>query len=297
MSLGSVLNVAIGLFFTYLVLSLIGTAVHEAAASLSLARGRLLKSGLRTLLSDGTSGSMAPLFEKVFGHGLIQGLSKTRLPSYLPSRTFSLALFDALSDKGEGTLFSQIERGVAQLPPGYAKQSLTTFLIAAGGDIEAFRTRVETWFDDSMDRLSGVYKRWAQLIHFLFGFLVAVAFNVDSMNITNVLWHNADKRDAIAVQAQSFVASHADVAGGASPNLSDILNTLQGLPVPMGWTPEQLHRPNPSAWLFSLTGWLVTGFAISLGAPFWFDLLQNLMNINVRGAGPKPASTSGSQAS
>jgi hypothetical protein len=145
-----------------------------------------------------------------------------------------------------------------------------------------------------MDRLSGVYKRWAQLIHFLFGFLVAVAFNVDSMNITNVLWHNADKRDAIAVQAQSFVASHASVAGGASPNLSETINTLQDLPVPMGWTPEQLHRPNPSAWVFSLTGWLVTGFAISLGAPFWFDLLQNLMNINVRGAGPKPASTSGS---
>src|ERR1700737_3728352 len=172
MSLGNVLNVAIGLFFTYLVLSLIGTAVHEAAASLSLSRGRLLRSGLCTLLSDGAHGGMAALFDKVFGHGLIQGLSKTRLPSYVPSRTFSLALFDALSDKGEGTLFSQIERGVAQMPPGYAKQSLTTFLVAAGGDIDAFRARVETWFDDSMDRLSGVYKRWAQLIHFLFGFMV-----------------------------------------------------------------------------------------------------------------------------
>ena len=298
MSLGSVLNVAIGLFFTYLVLSLIGTAVHEAAASLSLSRGRLLKSGLRTLLNDGAMGGVAALFEKVFGHGLIQGLSKTRLPSYLPSRTFSLALFDALSDKGEGTLFSQIERGVAQLSPCYAKESLTTFLIAAGGDIDAFRSRVETWFDDSMDRLSGVYKRWAQLIHFLFGFMVAIAFNVDSMNITSVLWHSADRREAIAAQAQSFVASHAGVPNSAAaPNLSDTISQLQGLPVPLGWTPELLHRSDPSAWAFSLAGWLVTGFAISLGAPFWFDLLQNLMNINVRGAGPKPVSTSSSQTS
>jgi hypothetical protein len=295
MSLGNVLNVAIGLFFTYLVLSLIGTAVHEAAASLSLSRGRLLRNGLRTLLDDGAAGGVAALFEKVFGHGLIQGLSKTRLPSYVPSRTFSLALFDALSDKGEGTLFSQIERGVAQLPPGYAKQSLTTFLIAASGDIEAFRKQAETWFDDSMDRLSGVYKRWAQLIHFLFGFMVAASFNVDSMNITSVLWHSADKREAIAMQAQSFVASHAQVASSAPPDLSQAINQLQSLPVPIGWTPELLHRTDPSAWLFSLTGWLVTGFAISLGAPFWFDLLQKLMNINVRGAGPKPVSTSGSQ--
>jgi hypothetical protein len=297
MSLGNVLNVAIGLFFTYLVLSLIGTAVHEAAASLSLSRGRLLRSGLRTLLSDGAPGGMAALFDKVFGHGLIQGLSKTRLPSYVPSRTFSLALFDALSDKGEGTLFSQIERGVAQMPPSYAKESLTTFLVAAGGDIDAFRARVETWFDDSMDRLSGVYKRWAQLIHFLFGFMVAVAFNVDSMNITSVLWHSPDTRAAIAVQAQSFMASHAEVSGGASPNLSEAINRVQDLPVPLGWTHELLHRSDPSAWVFSLAGWLVTGFAISLGAPFWFDLLQNLMNINVRGAGPKPVSTSSSQTS
>lgn len=297
MSLGNVLNVAIGLFFTYLVLSLIGTAVHEAAASLSLSRGRLLKKGLRTLLNDGAAGGVAALFDKVFGHGLIQGLSKTRLPSYVPSRTFSLALFDALSDKGEGTLFSQIERGVAQLPPGYAKQSLTTFLIAAAGDLEALRRRVETWFDDSMDRLSGIYKRWAQLIHFLFGLMVAILFNVDSINIAGVLWHSADKREAIAMQAQSFVTSHAELANEAAPNVSETINLLQNLPVPLGWTPELLHRTDPSAWLFSLTGWLVTGFAISLGAPFWFDLLQKLMNINVRGAGPKPASTSGAQAS
>jgi hypothetical protein len=296
MSLGNVLNVAIGLFFTYLILSLISTAVHEAAASLSLARGRLLKDGLRRLLSDGATGSMAALFDKVFGHGLIQGLSKTSLPSYVPSRTFSLALFDALSDKGEGTLFSKIEQGVAQMPAGYAKQSLTTFLVTAGGDIEAFRARVETWFDDSMDRLSGIYKRWSQLIHFLFGFFVAILFNVDSINITSVLWHSTDKRAALAAQAQSFIASHPAVANGSPPDLSGLVSQLQDLPVPIGWTSELLHR-TPSLWLLALAGWLVTAFAISLGAPFWFDLLQKLLNINVRGAGPKPVSTSGSQTS
>jgi hypothetical protein len=296
MSLGNVLNVAIGLFFTYLILSLISTAVHEAAASLSLARGRLLKDGLRRLLSDGATGDVGALFEKVFGHGLIQGLSKTSLPSYVPSRTFSLALFDALSDDGEGTLFSQIEQGVAKMPAGYAKQSLTTFLVNAAGDIEALRARVETWFDDAMDRLSGTYKRWAQLIHFMFGLGVAIVFNVDSLNITSVLWHSADKRDALAAQAQSFIASHPASSGGA-PDLSSLITQLQGLPVPLGWTPELWHRSDLSLWLLSLAGWLVTAFAISLGAPFWFDLLQKLLNINVRGAGPKPASTSGAQAS
>jgi len=296
MSLGNVLNVAIGLFFTYLILSLISTAVHEAAASLSLARGRLLKHGLRRLLSDGATGNRGALFDKVFGHGLIQGLSRTSLPSYVPSRTFCLALFDALSENGAGTLFSQIEHGIATMPAGYAKQSLTTFLANSGGDIAALRARVESWFDDAMDRLTGTYKRWAQLIHFLFGLLVAILFNVDSLNITSVLWHSSDKRAALAAQAQNFMAAH-PAAGGGAPDLSSLITQLQDLPVPLGWTQQLWHRTDLLLWLLSLAGWLVTAFAISLGAPFWFDLLQKLLNINVRGAGPRPASTSGSQAS
>lgn len=285
MSLGNILNVGIGLFFTYLILSLLGTAVHEAAASVSLMRGRMLRQGLRQLLSDGVPTQQAALFNKVFGHGLVQSLSKSGLPSYLPTASFSLALFDALSDKSESTLFSQIERGVALLPPGFAKQTLTTFLVDAGGDLDAVRKRVDSWFDDSMDRLSGVYRRRSQLIHFLFGFLVAIVFNVDSINIANVLWHNTDARDAVALQAQSFVTTHTAVDNGATPDVSQALQELQRLPVPMGWTGAAAKRA-AGDWVYAVVGWLVTGFAISLGAPFWFDLLQKI--VNIRGAGPKP---------
>ena len=100
---------------------------------------------------------------------------------------------------------------------------------------------------------------------------------------------------ALAAQAQSFIASHPATA--TAPDLSPLITQLQNLPVPLGWTPELWHRSDLTLWLLSLAGWLVTAFAISLGAPFWFDLLQKLLNINVRGAGPKPASTSDTQAS
>ncbi len=45
----------------------------------------------------------------------------------------------------------------------------------------------------------------------------------------------------------------------------------------------------PSAFglLAKLAGWLITAVAVSLGAPFWFDLINKLASI--RGAGPKPA--------
>ena len=38
--------------------------------------------------------------------------------------------------------------------------------------------------------------------------------------------------------------------------------------------------------MWSLLGWIITAFAISLGAQFWFDLLTKF--VNLRAAGPKP---------
>jgi hypothetical protein len=45
--------------------------------------------------------------------------------------------------------------------------------------------------------------------------------------------------------------------------------------------------PNPNVGLLSkLAGWIITAAAVSQGAPFWFDLLQKL--VNMRLAGKKP---------
>lgn len=39
--------------------------------------------------------------------------------------------------------------------------------------------------------------------------------------------------------------------------------------------------------LMRLTGWLITGLAVSLGAPFWFDLLQRFVSLRGAGRGPR----------
>lgn len=41
------------------------------------------------------------------------------------------------------------------------------------------------------------------------------------------------------------------------------------------------------AWLRAIVGWFLTALAVSMGAPFWFDLLSKFLN--VRGAGIRPA--------
>jgi hypothetical protein len=283
MSLGNVLNVAIGLIFTFLILGLLGTSVHEAAASLCRSRARLLRNGLQRLLSNGAASG--PLFQKVFGHSLVQSLSANGLPSYVPADSFCMALFDSLSDAGEGPRFAQIERGILALPDGPTRQSLRTFIVEAGGDLEALRTHVEAWFKDAMDRLSGIYRRRSQAIHLGFGLFVAVGFNVDSIRIAEVLWQNPGKQQAIVSIAQNYAVANQGIP--ATVSTQQAMDQLAQLPIPMGW--QTFIAPHSAlSWLYPLMGWLVTGFAMSLGAPFWFDLLQKVMNINVRGTAPKP---------
>ena len=317
MSLGVALDVAIGLIFTYLLLGLLASALQEFWAGWRNLRGEHLRRAVEEMLDGKLSGS---IFGQVFGHGLVQGLMPPgKIPSYVPARNFALALFDVLSTGSHAPLFGQIESAVAMLPQGDSKQSLTTLVKQAGGDIDKLRAGVEKWFDDTMDRTSGIYKRQTQLFAFGLGLVIAVGLNVDSIHIAQTLWTNGDARAAIVARAQQYVASTPDPAGTKDP-AAYARCALDQLPLPIGWATQQpsaTGSATPSAaspcaegtsasskthyspqisqvlsdmlsergvWLF--IGWLITGCAVSLGAPFWFDMLKNVFN--VRAAGPKP---------
>ena len=343
MSLGTVLDVVIGLVFTYLLLGIIASGFQELWVAIINKRGRELQKAIFDLLSGTGRLSLGGM---VFDHALVFGLSPgSRRPSYVPARNFALALMETLRAGGRGPVFSEVEKAVAALPAGNAKQSLTTFVAEAAGDVEALRKSIETWFDDAMDRVSGVYKRYTQCFTLLFGLAAAILFNVDSINLAYTLWTNGPLRDAAVAEAQQYVDARQkqDAAGAlgaaagrggnqavpgerakepATPadvtarqpsadaaktraqtekNIRDAAALLNKLPV--GWVAtgdEAKNGKQPSAWqlfearLFAadgsggwmVLGWLVTALATSLGAPFWFDALSNLLRL--RNTGPKP---------
>lgn len=76
-----------------------------------------------------------------------------------------------------------------------------------------------------------------------------------------------------------------------------VLGRLEALKAPIGWNdlPRAVNGKPPttgdwsSFWLFKVAGLLATGFAVSLGAPFWFDTLTRVSSL--RSAGPRPKKT------
>lgn len=315
MSLGIVLDVAIGLAFTYLLLSIMVSGLQEIFTNFISLRGKKLRGGIAALLA-GSKGGVAStdLFDKVFGHALISDLATNRLPSYVPARNFSMALFEALKKDGsQDPLIKQIEQGIASLPEGSAKQSLTAFVTQAAGDVATLQKRVETWFDDGMDRVSGTYRRFSQYFTLGCGLVIAILINVDSITLARTLWTDPTIRAVLVGAAQQYEdeAKTAPTAD-AKAKADEARCRLAFLPLPIGWrdtqaiveackagkTPndaidissaaslfyDRVFKSGSGLWL--VVGWFVTALAVSFGAPFWFAALQDLFKI--RNAGPKP---------
>jgi hypothetical protein len=315
MSLGIVLDVAIGLAFTYLLMAIIVSGLVEVLAGWRKWRGKSLRDGIAGLLDAGDHPLLDQLFKDVFAHGLVADLSRKGLPSYVPSRNFAMALLDVLKPDGStGTAFSRIQFGIQKLPAGTVKQALSTFVEHAAGDAEALQKRIESWFDDSMDRLTGEYKRHTQAWMIGLALVAAVVLNVDSISLARTLWTDPAVRSAMVGAAQQYVDRNGQAtAADAQQKLQDARCALEKLPLPIGWTlqtPKKMDPPptceavalqitdfqdvmqavkerlSSNAWIWMIVGWVLTALAVSFGAPFWFDALKNLLNM--RNAGPKP---------
>ena len=320
-----ILDVAIGLIFIFLLLSLVVTAFNELVAAWLKRRSKNLRSGIVRLLGD------EKLAQSVYDHPLITSLSQssTRMPSYIPSRTFVLAVLDGLTKVGSPPPANaqDVEAALAKLPPeqqGLAT-ALTVLLHDAGGNMDEFKKGLEQWFDNSMERVSGWYKRQTQWILLAMAVGVTIWANADAIALANTLYRDPTVRSALAAQAENYAkqqaaqdqpASTAHVDGpppppadppsaeeefdAASTKFDASVGAIRGLTIPLGWkaptNTDSNDKRDPLPWsptAIELTvirhglGWLLTALAISLGAPFWFDMLNKVVSIRAAGKAPE----------
>ena len=185
-----------------------------------------------------------------------------------------------------------------------ARTPLLRMMTDAEGDRDKFRGSLEHWYDDTMDRVSGWYKRYVQRIILVITIMLVACLNVDTINIAQVLWRLPTERAAVAAAA----AKQAGSGSSASQNADEVVRSISALKLPLGWTPPHITRVGPAgattvvvstdpqhvplgaaSWLIKLLGLLLTVLALSLGAPFWFDALTRLASLRQSGPKPEPA--------
>src|SRR5215216_471855 len=161
------LDVAIGLSFIFLMLSLFCTAVQEMVSTLLAWRAKELEKGFRAMLLQDTktpTGAPAAIIDDLYNSPLISGLQKRswwpigkkhdrRMPSYVAPRSFALTLLDTLAPPP--TDATQPHDVIAAVKtklnsddlPANMRDQLRPILIRAEGDRDKFRIGIEEWFD------------------------------------------------------------------------------------------------------------------------------------------------------
>lgn len=223
-----------------------------------------------------------------------------------------------------GDLEGWLENAI--LPPD-AKVRLLEGLTASQTQLQKLHDSVEVWFNNSMDRVSGAYKRNIQGWLFMIGAAIALAANADTIDMWRRLSEDDKLREGMAARAIASMASldsavHPRTAAAtgnpAAVDSARVAYTeararLDSLELKLGWTRHEAMRiglmpidttfkgnkpawalVNPSFW-GKLLGLLLTAIALTLGAPFWFDVLNKVISIRSAGRSPmeKPKSPEG----
>lgn len=345
---------------------------------------------------------------RFYKHPAIKYMAKDKFfskPSYIPAGSFSKVVMDILKE-GEGeSALEKIQDSLKKLEENSAKieelkQSLkknptdpasikkeiraleeasflhgetlklvTSYLDDVNNDLDKFKTKLESWFNDTMDRVAGWYKRKNQFILLVIGMVIAWCANVNTIEISKRLAKDDDARTQMVNLATSFVEENPDLvnrietlkAGDSTDTnlhleveaLNARLDTLisikkhlqndidqasgvLGLSIPDSLEAQRVFKcrrrhvadtmhlnqvfvndslylvtfPNEymaqnagkhfevdteslrcgqkkvyahlKCWSYfwaNFLGYLITALAISLGAPFWFDLLNKLVKL------------------
>ncbi len=332
-----ILDVAVGFILVFLILALICTSVNEYIAQILGLRAEVLWRGLCSLFQNAAENKAQVIAGKILDHNLVDAMSPPGAnPSYIPSHIFAVAVLDLIGLNGPDNTgetialrFKAVQAKVeSELDPAvYA--TLKPLADAAESSLSGFQQHIEDWFNATMDRASGWYKRKMQIITFCVAIGCCAAVNADALMIGKALWTNPQATAKLAADAQSVAklspptdlstpksgdAAKPSTAGTPSPS-QGILMESKPLPPELlrsktdvlgliGWTGKLPWQPgynqttehrypgSLSDFLLKLVGLLATAIAASLGAPFWFGVLGKIASIRSSGQTPPPSTPS-----
>jgi len=306
-----VLDVAIGMAFLYLLFALMCTTLNEIIASAFDRRAKMLRRGIRTLVGS------EQLVDALYRHPAITSLAPIEkrgapLPSYIPASRFAQAITDQFPGAVPGTNAPKSETDASM--DGATKQLKA--MVERSRDPAELNNKIEDWYEQTMDRVTGWYKRYVQRQTYALAIVLVLWLNLDSIHLIQRLWSDSALRSTVVEAAKTRIQE----SGGAEPipvveytegDKSDSGRPVQTGTVTLtdrekellasltGWHDDLLSlnaqrqlRPGEKwqrlHWLSQVAkehglGWILTVLALSLGAPFWFDILNRFMNLRNAG--------------
>lgn len=316
-----IIELCISLVLVYFVLSVLVSAIGEVVNTVLQRRSKLLFEAIRKAFDQGEKlpwGTL--LYQHPLIANMKR--KADRLPSYISSSVFSSALVAVIIEEYEkkrkdveesadpGKSFGKMWQAIGEMEDGDVKKLLVA-LANECTDMETFRAKLSRWYDEYMERVSGWFTRKTKVIIAIISAAVVITFNIDTIRIATEIWNNQALRASLVLQAEKTAANHElaselrdyreifsqdtallnqeawDELKVKVDSVVSLNSQIARLGLPIGWKGATLtDHPYPSPfWNFMqmLLGWVITTFALTAGAPFWFKTLGKLVNMRNTG--------------
>ncbi|MGA2405873.1 MAG: hypothetical protein ABSF81_03865 [Bacteroidales bacterium] len=311
------LDLVIGLIFIFLIYSIACSTLLEIVISASQLRGKMLF----TWIIENFSQNGSNLSKEIIDHPMIKGLSQksNKKPTYISSGVFTDVLLDIVnneSNAGSSAVTSykidDLKKSIedSKMLDSGLKRVFLQYISEASGNLQMVKDRIAKWFDEAQERLIGSFKKKVQLWIFIFSLIIVGITNADTIKLASYLYDNDSAREAIAMKASLFVQDSAVVhliskidsttiasvankkpdenvkkMGKDFNKIKELDQELKQAGIPLGWSKEKMQ----GFWDYvkKIGGLLLTTFAVSVGSPFWFDILSKLANLRAAGTKPK----------
>ncbi len=307
MDLTALVDVAIGLTVIYLGTSLFVTVLNEYVSQTLKLRGRQLAGDLISLINGDGKGQTVieyletnPALKMFFESGGAWTVAK--IPSYVDTKILAQTLIGGLQQQpNTAVTLDAVVTSLKTLPDSKLKTQLLALSQSTSEGVDELVENVSKWSDQTLTMMGEVYKKKLQWISFSIGLVMAVVFNIDTVEVTTRLYRDKEARAvAVAVAKNVTTVSKEDFDACSQMSIDQVrrdekCKSLVGLVETVREHNRKLGtlpfgRPevdSVGAFFTSLAatkwhqvvGWLLTGLAISLGAPFWFDFLNKLVNV------------------
>lgn len=226
------INLLIGIFFVYLILSMLASGIQEAVAGWIRLRGRMLLGAIEQMLTNNNGNGPLDniLYTEFKDNKWFQSLRRSKLtwlqrilpikkdPSYLEDATFSSILLQSLGSSAD---IKKVKATIDEMPEGKLKLFLKDLEEKAEGDIEKLKENISTWYNSTMNEVSSWYKSRAHTMLFIIGFILSIILNADTFAIYNKLSNDPETQQQLVDLAQAYVDKGGFEQEQANPILND----------------------------------------------------------------------------
>lgn len=307
----AVLEVVISLVVVYFLMSTLVSFCNEFIAMVVNSRGKILHKSLQNLLDESKEDADS-FISKIYSSKFVTNLASkfsvankvNKKPSYIGSENFTSALIDEIQ-KGAGKKsyardFDELKKKIEALKDSFIKTKLQEIITeleeTQQASITAVKKKISEWYESYMLTVTEVYKNYVRFWIFGISFFITFTMNIDSLVLIEYFYENKEKREVMVSFAENVGKDDYKINDSLTGDerveeikklKKVVVDDFNAFDLPYGWKKgmsntleyekNALKNPVRDSAFKKIIGLFLTTISLTLGAPFWYQLMVNLL--------------------